>query len=75
MIIRHHHAGRVYLIEAPEGTEVDRATLRGVTVLVVPWEGQKVPVFDRPGKVVVRLARSGIYGLRLVGMENSGEGE
>jgi hypothetical protein len=44
-------------------------------VLVVPWEGQKVPIFDRPSKMVVLLARSGIYGLRLIGVENPGEGK
>lgn len=74
MIVRHHHAGRVYLIEVPEGTEVDRATLTGVTVLVVPCEGRRVPVFDRPSKLVVRFAQAGIYGLRLLGMEHSGSG-
>jgi hypothetical protein len=64
----------VYLIEVPEGTEVDRATLKGVTALIMPWEGRKVPVFDWPTQVIVRFARCGLYGLRLVGVEPTGTG-
>jgi hypothetical protein len=62
----------VYRIEVPEGTKVDRETLTGVTVLVVPWEGQRVPIFDRPSKLAVQFAEAGIYGLRLLGEEPSG---
>ncbi len=37
-----------------------------MTVLFVPWDGKDVPVFDIPGELIVQLARSGSYGLRLV---------
>ena len=37
-----------------------------MTVLLVPWEGGEVPIFDVPGELIVRLAPVR-YGLRLVG--------
>ena len=66
MLVRHRHAGRWYVVEFPDGTRVHRAKLTGMTVLFVPWEGREVPVFDEPGELIVQLARSGSYGLRLV---------
>jgi hypothetical protein len=36
MLVRHHHQGRWYVIEFPEGTTVYRARLTGMSVLSVP---------------------------------------
>jgi hypothetical protein len=44
-----------------------------MTVLSVPWEGREVPVFDMPGELILQLARSGTYGLRLVEEEHPDE--
>jgi hypothetical protein len=66
MLVRHHHGGRRYVVEFPDGTRVHRTRLTGMTVLFVPWDGEDVPVFDIPGELIVQLARSGSYGLRLV---------
>jgi len=72
MLVRHHHQGRWYVVEFPEGTTVYRARLTGMSVLSVPWEGRDVPVFDWPSELIVQLAESGMYGLRLLGVEPSG---
>ncbi len=72
MLVRHHHGGRVFVVEFPEGTKVYRARLTGMTVLSVPWEGRVVPVFDEPGELIVQLAEAGSYGLRLLEEEPSG---
>lgn len=69
MIVRHCHAGRWYYVEFPEGTRIYRARLTGMTVATVRWEGRDVPVFDVPGELIVQLAESGKYGLRLLRVE------
>lgn len=74
MLIEHHHQGRVYVVEFPEGTKVHRSRLTGMTSLYVPFKGREVPVFDKPGELVVELAKSGKYGLRLLRVESSGAG-
>ena len=66
MLVRHHHAGRWYVVEFPEGTRVYRSQLTGMTLLHVPYGGRDVLVFDEPGELIVQLARSGSYGLRLL---------
>ncbi len=71
MLVRHHFAKRVYVIEAPEGTRVHRSARAGESMLVVPWEGRGVPIFEVPGKMLVQLARSGSYGLRLIRVESA----
>lgn len=67
MLVRHRHAGRWYLVEAPEGTRPFRSELAGEGMLLIPWNGRKVPVFEEPSELIVRLAEAGKYGLRLVG--------
>lgn len=75
MFVKHHHEGRVYVVEFPEGTRVHRSRLTGMTSLYVPYEGREVPVFDEPGELVVQLAEAGRYGMRLVSVERPGAGE
>jgi len=74
MLVEHHHQGRVYVVEFPEGTRVHRSRLTGMTLLFVPFKGREVPVFDEPDELVVQLAESGKYGLRLLRIEPSGIG-
>jgi hypothetical protein len=74
MLVKHHHHGLVYLVEFPEGTRVHRSRLTGTTSLYVPFKGREVPVFDEPGVLVVQLAESGKYGMRLLRIESSGMG-
>lgn len=74
MLVRHHHQGQVFVVEFPDGTRVYRAKLTGMTVLSVPWEGRAVPIFDEPGELIVQLAESRSYGLRLLEVEPSGAG-
>lgn len=74
MLVEHHHQGRVYVVEFPEGTRVHRSRLTGMTSLYIPFKGREVPVFDEPGELIVQLAESGKYGLRLLRIESSGAG-
>jgi len=74
MLVKHHHHGRVYVVEFPEGTRVHRSRGTGMTLLHVPFKGREVPVFDEPGELVVQLAEAGKYGLRLLRVEPSGAG-
>jgi len=74
MLVRHHHAGRWYVVEFPEGTRVYRSRLTGMTLLHVPHEGRDVLVFDQPGELLVQLSEAGRYGLRLLAIESSGAG-
>ena len=68
MLVRHHHAGRVYQIEFPEGCLVQRCKGVGFTIVWVPDPdgGRDHFVPDWPGELIVGLARAGKYGLRLV---------
>lgn len=75
MLVRHHHAGRWYVVEFPKGTRVHRSRLTGMTSLHVPYKGREVPVFDEPGELVVQLAEAGKYGMRLVSVEGPGARE
>jgi hypothetical protein len=43
-----------------------------MSLLSVPWVGRDVPVFDWPSELIVQLAQSGQYGLRLLSVEPSG---
>jgi hypothetical protein len=74
MLVRHHHDGRQYIIEFPDGTRVHRSKGTGMSLLFVPWQGREVPVFDQPGELIVQLAEAGKYGLRLLRIEPSGTG-
>jgi hypothetical protein len=60
------------VVEFPEGTKLYQSRLTGMTVLSVPLEGRVVPVFDEPGELIVQLAETGSYGLRLLEVEPSG---
>ncbi len=71
MLVRHHFAGRVYVIKVPQGTRVHRSALVGESMLAVPWKGRDVLIFEVPGKMLVQLARSGSYGLRLIRVESA----
>ena len=75
MLVRHHHAGRCYVVEFPKGTRVHRSRLTSMTLLHVPYKGREVPVFDEPGELVIQLAEAGRYGMRLVRVERSSAGE
>ena len=72
MLVRHHHGGRRYVVEFPEGTRLYRSRRTGMTLLHVPYKGRDVPVFDEPGELIVQLAEAGRYGLRLLRVEPSG---
>jgi len=74
MLVSHHHRGRRYVVEFPDGTRVHRSKGTGMSLLHVPWEGRVVPVFDEPGELIVQLAEAGSYGLRLMEVEPSGAG-
>ena len=70
MFVRHHHCGRVYLVEFPDGSRVRRSEAAGEGVIFVPTEGGgEVPIFEMPGELMIELARAGRYGLRLLGDE------
>jgi hypothetical protein len=73
MLVRHHHDGRVYVVEFPEGTRVHRSVRAGEGMLIVPWEGRDVPIFEKPGELIVQLAEGGDYGMRLVAVEGPQE--
>jgi hypothetical protein len=75
MLIKHHHNGRWYVVEFPDGTRVHRSRPTGMTMLTVPWEGRSVPVFDEPSELIVQFAESSKYGLRLVKVERPDAGE
>jgi hypothetical protein len=72
VIVCHQHEGRWYVVEFPEGTKAHRSRLTGMMVLSVPWEGRKIPIFDEPSELIVRLADAGKYGLRLLCIEPQG---
>jgi hypothetical protein len=74
MLVRHHHRGKVFVVQFPDGTRAYRARLTGMSVLFVPWQGREVPVFDQPGELIVQLAEAGKYGLGLLRIEPSGIG-
>lgn len=73
MIVRHHHAGKVYVIDVPPGSHVRHSELAGESVLYVPTEGGEVPLFEQPPTLLVQLAREGRHGLRLIGVEDEPE--
>lgn len=68
MIVRHHHEGRVYEIEFPEGSRVYRCKTMSHTVVWVPNPDGGLDHFvpDWPGELLVQLAKSGAHGFRLV---------
>jgi hypothetical protein len=69
VIVRHHHDGRVYVIEFPPGCRLRHSEAAGESVVYVSHDGDEVPVFEDPGELMVVLAEKGKYGLRLVGVE------
>jgi hypothetical protein len=74
VLVRHHHGGRVYLIEFPDGSRVRRSETAVESAIFVPVEGGgEVPVFEVPGELLVQVARAGRYGLRLLGVEEMHE--
>jgi hypothetical protein len=73
MIVRHHHDGRIYVIEFPAGSRVRRSEAAGESAIIVPTEGGEIPIFEKPGELVVRLAEEGKYALRVVRIEEPPE--
>lgn len=74
MLVRHHHDGKVYLIEFPAGSRVRRSEAAGERAILVPIEaGGEFPIFEVPGELLVQVARAGRYGLRLLGVEEMHE--
>lgn len=69
MIVRHHCGGKVYLIEFPPGSRVHRSVAAKESVAFVQTPNGEVPIFEKPGVLMVQLAQAGMYGLRLVGVE------
>ncbi len=69
MVVRHHHGGKVYVIEVPDGSRVRLSESAGEGVVFVAWEGREVPIFEVPGELMVQLAQAGRYGMRIVGVE------
>lgn len=69
MIVRHHHDGKVYLIEFPDGSRVRRSEAAGESVVYVPTDEGEIPVFEEPWELIILMAEKGRYGLRLVGVE------
>ena len=70
MLVRHHHDGRVFSIEVPDGSRVRRSQAAGEGTIFVPVEGGgEVPIFDVPGELLILLAQAGRHGLRLLGVE------
>jgi ribosomal protein S27E len=74
MRVRHYAQGKFYTIECPEGTRVVRRTEQpadGVAVLedhlVVPLNGQEVRIPTDPPELLPMLAKTGNFGVRLVG--------
>jgi hypothetical protein len=68
MLVRHHHDGRVFEIEFPEGSRVYRCKTMEFSVIWVPDAagGDDHPVPDRPAELMVQLAGSGTHGLRVI---------
>jgi hypothetical protein len=62
MLIRHHHAQKIYLIEAPSGARICRSETTGLTTL---WIGDTA-ISEDPSVLLVRLAQAGKYGLNLL---------
>jgi hypothetical protein len=75
VIVRHHHQGHRYIIEFPEGTRVFRSNDARIGMLIVPWEGRDIPVFDEPTELIVHLAHSGKLGLRMLCIETQRSAE
>jgi hypothetical protein len=59
MIVRHHHDGKVYVIEFPEGSRVRRSEAAGEGVVYVPLEGAEITIFEKPPELIVELAENG----------------
>jgi hypothetical protein len=73
MRLRHYAGGVCYLIEAPDGSRVERRSHRRAASgeflsdrLVIPWGGREVPVYAEPAGLLPLLATEGHYGLRLL---------
>lgn len=74
MLVRHHHDGKVYMIEVPDGSRVRRSEAAGEGAILVPIEaGGEVPIFEVPGELLVQVASAGRHGLRLLGVEERTE--
>ena len=74
MLVKHHHNGRVYLVEFPDGSRVRRSEAAGESAIFVPVEwGGEIPIFEVPGELMVELAQAGRYGMRLLGIEEMHE--
>ena len=65
MTIRGYAKGKFYLIKCPDGSRVVRAGLHNL--LVVPFEGEPIPIPSDPPELLPLLAESGRCGLSLVG--------
>jgi hypothetical protein len=70
MLLRYFAVDGAYDVEAPEGTcvafrshiQVGTATFLD-DILMVPWQDRFAPI---PGEIIPALARTGMYGLRLI---------
>lgn len=72
MIVRHHHDGKVHVIEVPPGSRLKRSEAAGESAIFVPTEeGGETPIFEVPGELLIEVARAGRYGLRLIRVEES----
>lgn len=69
MIVRHHHDGKVYLIEVPHGSRYRRSEAAGEGAMFVRTKEGEVPIFEVPGELLVQVAQDGRHGLRLLGTE------
>lgn len=70
MIVRHHHDGKVYLIEVPPGSRIGRSEAAEESVIFVPAGEGEIPIFEEPPELLLHLAHSGRHGLRLLGVED-----
>jgi hypothetical protein len=73
MIVKHYAQGKFYRIACPEGSRIIRRSDRAGTekailhdVLVVPFEGEEIPIPADPPGLLPLLAESGRCGLSLV---------
>lgn len=71
VIVRHHHNGKVYIIEVPDGSRVRQSEAAGEGAIFVPVEGGgEVPIFEEPSELLVELARVERHGLRIISVED-----
>jgi hypothetical protein len=65
MLIKHHHAQKIYRIEAPSCARLYRSEATGLTTL---WIGD-VAIPEEPSVLLVQLAQAGKHGLGVLSSE------